>query len=69
VQKGCEAFLTGEVGYHRFFGHEDELLLMELGHYESEQFTVQLLRDILQKTAPELPIHTTTVETNPINYL
>ena len=69
VQKGCDAFLTGEVGYHRFFGHEDELLLMELGHYESEQFTVQLLRDILQKIAPELPIHTTTVETNPINYL
>ncbi|MBQ9362114.1 MAG: Nif3-like dinuclear metal center hexameric protein [Bacteroidaceae bacterium] len=69
VQQGCDAFLTGEVGYHRFFGHEDELLLMELGHYESEQFTVQLLQDIIRKTDPELPVNVTTVETNPINYL
>ena len=60
---------TGEVGYHRFFGHEDELLLMELGHYESEQFTVELLRDLIQQVAPHLPIFMTTVETNPINYL
>lgn len=69
VAKGCDAFLTGEVGYHRFFGHEDELLLLELGHYESEQFTIGLLHDLIRQVAPQLPIHETTVETNPINYL
>ena len=69
VKKGCDAFLTGEVGYHRFFGHENELLLLELGHYESEQFTVEVLRDIIKKVAPELPVYQTEVRTNPVHYL
>jgi len=69
VQLGCDAFLTGEIGYHRFFGHEDELLMLELGHYESEQFTLDVLHDIIHRAAPELPVYLTTVETNPINYL
>ena len=69
VQKGCDAFLTGEVGYHRFFGHEEELLLMELGHYESEQYTIGLLHDIIHSVQPQLPIYETSVKTNPIHYL
>ena len=69
VKRGCDAFLTGEVGYHRFFGHEDELLLLELGHFESEQFTVEVLRDVIRKVAPGLPVFQTEVRTNPIHYL
>lgn len=68
MAKGADAFLTGEIGYHRFFGYENQLLLMELGHYESEQYTTEILRSIIQKADPELPIHTTSVETNPIKY-
>jgi len=66
IGKGADAFITGEIGYHRFFGYEDSILLMELGHYESEQYTLELLHDIVAKAAPELPIHYTAVKTNPI---
>ena len=65
----ADAFLTGEVGYHRFFGHENELLLMELGHFESEQYTLEILREVIAKAAPTLPLYDTEVETNPINYI
>jgi putative NIF3 family GTP cyclohydrolase 1 type 2 len=66
---GVDAFLTGEVGYHRFFGHENELLLLELGHFESEQYTLEILREVIERAAPNLPIFDTEIETNPINYI
>ena len=47
IKQGADAFITGEIGYHRFFGYEDDLLLMEIGHYESEQFTLDILQDVL----------------------
>lgn len=68
ISKGADAFLTGEIGYHRFFGYENQVLLMELGHYESEQYTMEILSSIIQKADPELPIHITKIETNPIKY-
>ena len=64
----ADAFLTGEIGYHRFFGHERDILLIEIGHYESEQFTVQLLAQILRQTDPDLPLHIAQTPTNPIRY-
>ncbi len=69
VKRGADVFITGEVGYHRFFGHEDELMLMEIGHYESEQYTLEILREIITKADSELPVFYTEVDTNPINYL
>jgi putative NIF3 family GTP cyclohydrolase 1 type 2 len=69
VAAGADAFLTGEIGYHRFFGHEQEVLLLEMGHYESEQYTLEILRSVIEKKAPELPVFCTEVKTNPIIYL
>lgn len=69
IRQKADVFLTGEIGYHRFFGYENDIQLMEIGHYESEQYTVDLLRDILTKAFPTLPIHETHIQTNPINYL
>lgn len=69
VEKGADAFLTGEVGYHRFFGYEHDLLLLELGHYESEQYTLEVLRSVLSTADASLPIYDTQLKTNPINYL
>ena len=68
IEKSADAFITGEIGYHRFFGHENELLMMEIGHFESEQYTLELFREILSKVAPELPIYNTQIKTNPICY-
>lgn len=66
LNAGCDAFLTGEIGYHRFFGYGDEMLLLEMGHYESEQYTVEVLESILKKAAPQLPLYVSEVRQNPI---
>ena len=68
IRQGADAFITGEIGYHRFFGLEEEILLMELGHYETEQFTIQLLHKILQDKFPRLKVVETALSTNPIIY-
>ncbi len=67
--KGADAFLTGEIGYHRFFGYDDKMLLVEMGHYESEQYTLELFNEIISRVAPTLPVISTEVKTNPINCL
>ena len=65
---GADTFITGEIGYHRFFGHEDSVLLLEMGHYESERYTTEILRKIISSTAPDLPVYTTKLRVNPIYY-
>lgn len=66
IRQGADAFLTGEMGYHRYFGHEDEILIGVMGHYQSEQFTIQLLQRILAQACPELCTEVTEINTNPI---
>ena len=66
IEAGADAFLTGEMNYHQYFGHEKELQILVAGHYETEQFTVELLRRILTKAHPGLRIFETTCETNPV---
>lgn len=54
-RKGADAYLTGEIGYHRFFGHE-EILLVEAGHFETEQYTCNLLKDIIGNAFPDITV-------------
>ena len=68
IRAEADVFITGEIGYHRFFGFENDIQLMEIGHFESERYTPELLRDIIARQAPSLPIYDTAVETNPIRY-
>ena len=69
IAQGADAFLTGEMRYHDYFGHEGELLIAEMGHYESEQYTMDIFAEVLSQRFPELKIVKTTLNTNPINYL
>ena len=68
VEQGADAFMTGEIGYHRFFGYDGVIKLIETGHFESEQFTVDLISDILKESFPKLKVLKTVNKTNPINY-
>ena len=68
VEQGADAFMTGEIGYHRFFGYDGTIKLIEAGHFESEQFTVDLIADILKEAFPKLRVLKTSNKTNPINY-
>ena len=69
IKQGADAFLTGEMGYHQFFGYDNQILIAALGHYQSEQFTVQLMAKILRNACPDLRIVETSINTNPIHYL
>lgn len=69
ISQGADAFLTGEMRYHDYFGHDDEILIVEMGHYESEQYTMDILTEVLKASYPELRIVKTSLNTNPINYL
>lgn len=69
IQEGADVFLTGEMGYHHFFGYDQQILIGVLGHYQSEQYTMDLLARILQQANPSLRIEKTSVNTNPIHYL
>lgn len=65
----ADAFLTGEVKYHDYFGHEADLLITEIGHYESEQYTQELFAELLGKACPRLETRITKINTNPIKYM
>lgn len=64
----ADAFITGEMRYHRYFGHEDEIQIAVTGHYQSEIHTLQIFRRILQEQYPKLRIVDTHHNTNPIYY-
>lgn len=65
---GADCYLTGEFHYHDWFGRED-ILMLHLGHYQSEQYTKDLLAGIMAEAFPELEIHLTGLNTNPTYYL
>lgn len=65
---GAHAFVTGDVKYHEFFDAENRLLLADIGHWESEQFTIDLLADHLSGKFPTFAVLKTGVKTNPVEY-
>lgn len=68
LSAGADAFITGEMHYHEYFDHDDEIQIAVIGHYESEQFTQQLLKRIIEKECPGVECHLTEVMTNPLRY-
>lgn len=69
INAKADVFITGEIGYHNFFMAENKILLVEAGHYETEQYTKDIFCDIITKKIPNFAVRYTTVEQNPINYL
>ena len=67
IRAGVDCYLTGELHYHDYFD-TGGVLLAELGHYQSEQFTQDLLKDLLMAAFPTLRVVKTELDTNPICY-
>ncbi|MGL5786576.1 MAG: Nif3-like dinuclear metal center hexameric protein [Bacteroidales bacterium] len=65
----ADLFVTGEIKYHDFFVHENRMILAEIGHYESEQFTKELIYDIIREKFSNFATHLAETKTNPINYI
>ncbi len=69
LRAGADAFVTADFKYHEFFDAEGRLVIADVGHYESEQFTIELLHEIIHEKFPTFALHLTQVTTNPVFYL
>lgn len=69
IRAGADVFITGEIKYHEYFGREGEILLAEIGHYESEQYTKEIFYSIIRDVFPNLELQMSKINTNPIKYL
>ena len=69
LRAGVDVFVTADFKYHEFFDAEGRLVIADIGHYESEQFTIELLYQIIREKFPTFALHCTKVNTNPVFYL
>jgi len=69
LRADADAFVTADFKYHEFFDAEGRVVIADVGHFESEQFTIELLRDIVRDKFPNFALHLTEVHTNPVFYL
>ncbi|MDR1172628.1 MAG: Nif3-like dinuclear metal center hexameric protein [Bacteroidales bacterium] len=65
----ADVFVTSDFKYHQFAGAEQDILVADIGHFESEQFTKEIFHEVLMKKFPNFATHFSKVKTNPINYL
>lgn len=63
-----DIYITGDLKYHDFFLAENQIILADIGHFESEQFTIELIYNFLQKKFPKFAHYATSINTNPIKY-
>lgn len=66
---GAQLFLTADFKYHQFFEAEGKLQIADIGHFESEQFTMDLMQEYLNQKFPTFAVLLTEINTNPIHYL
>ena len=69
LKAGADAFITGEMHYHQYFGYEQRIQICVIGHYQSEQFTTEVFRDIIEREYPGVKTFIADTCTNPILYL
>ncbi|MDP3556108.1 MAG: Nif3-like dinuclear metal center hexameric protein [Bacteroidota bacterium] len=68
INSGADAFITSDFKYHEYFDAENKLLLIDAGHFETEQFTPEIFYEIIQNKFPTFAIRLSKTNTNPVNY-
>jgi len=68
IAAGADLYITADVKYHEFFDANDQLVIADVGHYESEQYTTELISGYLREKFPTFAALKTGVKTNPVNY-
>ncbi|MGB1449702.1 MAG: Nif3-like dinuclear metal center hexameric protein [Flavobacteriaceae bacterium] len=68
IAKGADALVTADLKYHDFFRAEKQLLLVDAGHYETEQFTKRIIHEYLTKKIPNFAFTLSQLNTNPVKY-
>lgn len=69
VQAGADIFITADYKYHEYFDADGRIIIADIGHYESEQYTVDLLQRLISNKFRTFAAHCTEIVTNPIKYL
>ena len=69
LKTGADAFITGEMHYHQYFGYEQQIQICVIGHYQSEQFTSEVFQEIIQEACPDVKTCIAETCTNPILYI
>jgi len=65
---GADAYVTADIRYHSFLEAGDKILVVDIGHYESEKFSTEILSDLIIKKFPKFAVRFSEINTNPINY-
>ena len=68
IEVQSDVFITSDFKYHEFFDANKEIIVLDIGHYESEYFTIELLLELISKKFPKFAAHYTNVVTNPVYY-
>jgi len=63
-----DLYISGDFKYHQFFDAEQQLIIADIGHYESEQFTKEVFYELLTKKFPKFAVHLSDLSTNPVKY-
>ena len=69
LKAGADAFITGEMHYHQYFGYEQQIQICVIGHYQSEQYTAEIFEEIIREACPGVKTIIAETNTNPILYL
>jgi putative NIF3 family GTP cyclohydrolase 1 type 2 len=69
IAQNADIYISGDFKYHQFFDAEQQIIIADIGHYESEQFTKEVFYELLTKNFPKFAIHLSGISTNPVNYL
>ncbi len=69
MHENADLFITADVKYHDFFEAENRIIIADIGHFESEQFTKQIFYEIISKKMPTFAVRISQTNTNPVKYL
>ena len=68
IKSGADFFVTADYKYHQFFDADNRIVIADIGHYESEQFTSELLKELLVRNFSTFAVRLTELVTNPVRY-
>jgi dinuclear metal center YbgI/SA1388 family protein len=68
LSEDADIFVTADIKYHEFFETRERMVLADIGHFESEQFTADLLVDVIRQKFPTFAILKSGTLTNPVHY-
>jgi dinuclear metal center YbgI/SA1388 family protein len=69
MASGAGVFVSSDFTYHRFFDADNKIVIADIGHYESEQFTGELICSIIREKFPIFAVHLSKINTNPVHYV